>query len=110
MEKSKSMVLLEAVQKARLRSGIQTELNEKEKELNIMRSFFEKEYALSLLQENHQVRSLSLLDSLSKYRTLHAEITNTISKNHPEFQSILHNRDAIHFRGCFHFHFQRYGQ
>lgn len=92
-EKSKSIILLEAVRKAKAKLIVNEQLIEKEKALNLKQNFYEKEYALALIREDSKTQPL--LDSLSKYRTKYNEILQVIAQSNPIYLSLKKNTRTI---------------
>lgn len=95
-EKSKSIILLEAVRKAKAKLIVDEQLIEKEKALNLKQNFYEKEYALALIRED--AKTQPLLDSLSKYRTKYNEILQVIAQSNPTYLSLKKNTQTIDWR------------
>ncbi|MFK7774904.1 MAG: CHAT domain-containing protein [Saprospiraceae bacterium] len=94
-EKSKSIILLEAVRKAKAKLIVDDQLIEKEKALNLKQNFYEKEYALALIRED--AKTQPLLDSLSKYRTKYNEILQVIAQSNPTYLSLKKNTKTINW-------------
>jgi CHAT domain-containing protein/tetratricopeptide (TPR) repeat protein len=92
-EKSKSIILLEAVRKAKAKLIVDEQLIEQEKALNLKQNFYEKEYALALIRAD--AKTQPLLDSLSKYRTKYNEILQVIAQSNPTYLSLKKNTNTI---------------
>lgn len=94
-EKSKSIILLEAVRKAKAKLHFDENLIAKEKGLNLKKTFYEREYALAFLgQENHPPTE-KILDSLSKYRTEYNALVAEISRINPIYKSLKNETKIV---------------
>lgn len=97
-EKSKAIILLEAVRKAKAKLTIDESLWSLEKAINIRRNFFEREYALAAFEQMDDQYARDLLDSLSKYRTEHIEIIKAIGTTNPAYISLRSNSEMVDWK------------
>ncbi len=91
-EKSKAVVLLEAVRAARAKQLVENELLAQEQLYNGKKAYFEKQYALGVLQGAAATRTTAYLDSIAKYRTLHYDVLAQIDASQPAYRTL---NDAI---------------
>jgi CHAT domain-containing protein len=87
-EKSRSIILLDAVRKTAARTKLPSHLFEEEKELNLKVNYYEKQVALQS-QDESDFGSMNYYDSLLAYRRKHNAIITTIKEQYPGYHNAI---------------------
>lgn len=87
-EKSRAIVLLDAVRKTRASDQVESELILKERQMNLKVNYFEK---LAALQEQDlkKKQSFNVYDSLNQYRRQRDEVIRQIKLESPDYHRII---------------------
>ncbi len=94
-EKSRAIVLLDAVRKIKAENLIPDDLQRKEKEYNLMMNYYEKQLALENQDDEKSGTDINLIDTLLLYRRKYAELLNTIRDQYPDYFNLIYNQSAI---------------
>jgi len=94
-EKSKAIILLEGIRKSEAKTVIPEKLREEEKEIDLKKNFYEKKYSLAQIDKQDSEANKTILDSLSKYRTKHAQKVKEIVDLHPAYKMLKNNTQTL---------------
>ena len=93
-EKSRSIILLDAVRKTTAKSKLPESIIRNEKELNLKVNYFEKQVALNNLDESVSSLSVNFYDSLLIYRRKHEQIINSIKTSYPDYHAAIYEQNV----------------
>ncbi len=91
-EKSKSIILQDAVRRTKAKSRVEPKLITSEKENNLKVNYYEKQVALTKGKGNADI---NYLDSLLLYRRKRDAIVEEIRDNHPEYYQSIFGRSTV---------------
>lgn len=92
-EKSRSIILLDAVKKTTVRAKLPDYIAEQEKQLNLKTNYFEKQAALNYSEESNNTTTINYFDSLLYYRRKHEQITNEIKRLYPTYHTAIYEKN-----------------
>ncbi len=93
-EKSRSIILLDAVRKTAARTKLPAYLVEEEKQLNLKVNYYEKQVAIQSQEGTTEHSPINYYDSLLAYRRKHGAITATMKEKYPEYHSAIFGQPA----------------
>jgi len=92
-EKSRAIILLDAVKKTTVRAKLPDYIAEQEKQLNLKTNYFEKQAALNYDKESIKAPTINYFDSLLYYRRKHEQITNEIKILYPTYHTVIYEKN-----------------
>lgn len=91
-EKSRSIILLDALRKSEARSKLDPNLNDYLKQVSLKVNFFEKQAALQDQKSIHPAISINYYDSLLTYRRMQDKIVDSVKKLYPEYHAAIYTK------------------
>lgn len=92
-EKSRSIILLDAVRKTAARSKLPQDLVKKEKQLNLKVNYYEKLAALQEQRNETSEKSKNYYDSLLAFRRKHTSVIQSIEKEYPDYHLAIFGKE-----------------
>ncbi|GEM_PF-2630331 len=93
-EKSRAIVLLDAVRRTKASAHVDQQLISKERDLNLKVNYFEKKAALQELDEENRT-TYNVYDSVLYYRRQHQAVIDQIKETTPEYHNLIFEQSTV---------------